>query len=372
MPSRKIRVLVVDDSALVRKILSDVLARDPQIEVVGTAGDPYIAKDKIIALQPDVLTLDVEMPRMDGLRFLELVMTRRPMPVVMVSTMTEEGAETTLRALELGAVDFVTKASLDVARRLPDQISEIAEKVKLAAKARVSVIARRATPPPRNTEGNAPRPRTAQLTRTTQAVVAIGASTGGTEALRNVLSRFPADAPATVVVQHMPAAFTSAFARRLSDICAVGVKEAADGDRVLDGHVLLAPGGHHMRIERRGTYYVVRISDDPPVNFHRPSVDVLFDSVAEHVGRDAVGVVLTGMGDDGARGLLGMREAGARTLVQDQATSLIWGMPRVAAELGAAEYQVPLDDVAAKALSLAHDRDRKREREASGERDGEH
>ncbi len=355
MPSRKIRVLVVDDSALVRKILSEVLARDPQIEVVGTASDPYIAKDKILALQPDVLTLDVEMPRMDGLRFLELVMTRRPMPVVMVSTMTAEGAETTLRALELGAVDFVTKASLDVARRLPDQVSEIAEKVKLAAKAQVAAITPRPAPP-RAPEGGRRRAVASRLTRTTQAIIAIGASTGGTEALRDVLSRFPADAPATLVVQHMPAAFTAAFARRLNETCAVGVKEAADGDRVLDGHVLLAPGGRHMRVERLGTYYVVRIDEEPPVNFHRPSVDVLFDSVAAHVGRDAVGVVLTGMGDDGARGLLTMRNAGARTLVQDQATSLIWGMPRVASELGAAEFEVPLDGVADKALALAHDR----------------
>jgi len=352
MSARKIRVLVIDDSALVRKILSEVLSRDPEIEVVGTAGDPYIAKDKILALEPDVLTLDVEMPRMDGLRFLELVMARRPMPVVMVSTMTAAGAETTLRALELGAVDYVAKASLDTARRLPEQASEIAEKVKIAARARMVRGVPRAREQPLNSAPSMSR----ALTRTTQGVLAIGASTGGTEALRIVLSALPADSPAIVIVQHMPAAFTAAFAQRLAQTCAIGVREAVDGDRVLDGHALIAPGGRHMRIERRGTYYVVRIDDTAPVNFHRPSVDVLFHSVAAHVGRDAVGVVLTGMGDDGARGLLAMRNAGARTLVQDEATSLVWGMPRVAAELGGAECEVPLGDVAGKALEFARAR----------------
>ncbi|MET0284607.1 MAG: chemotaxis response regulator protein-glutamate methylesterase [Polyangiales bacterium] len=340
----KIRVLIVDDSALVRRLLSEALSRDPGIEVVGTAQDPYVAKDKINQLKPDVLTLDVEMPRMHGLTFLKLLLEQRPMPVVMVSSLTEQGADTTLQALDLGAIDFVTKPKLDVTQGLSELMPELVAKVKAAA--RVKVRKRAAAQ-----EG--PRPPVPKLGKTTYKIIALGASTGGTEALRDVLAAFPADCPGTVIVQHMPEHFTSAFARRCNDAAALEVLEAKDGDRVIPGRALIAPGNRHMRLVRLGAEYIVRIDQSEHVNRHRPSVDVLFDSVSEAAGANAVGALLTGMGDDGARGLLRMREAGAHTIAQDQETSVVFGMPREAIERGAAIQVLPLGAIAAAAIAHA-------------------
>lgn len=350
---RRTRVLVVDDSALMRQVLTQILSSDPAIEVVGTAPDPFIARDKIKALAPDVLTLDVEMPRMDGLAFLERLMRAHPMPVVMVSSLTEAGCDVTLRALELGAVDFVTKPRIDVRERIHEVAAEMVEKVKAAASARI--LPRRPAPAARP-----PAPRPAGLFRTTEAVVAVGASTGGTEALREFLSALPADAPGVVVVQHMPEGFTRAFAERLDRLCTVRVKEAEDGDRVLAGHVLVAPGSRHLRVVRDGAQVRARVSDDPPVNRHRPSVDVLFHAAAAALGPNAIGVIMTGMGSDGARGLLAMRQAGARTLAQDPDSCVVFGMPREAIALGAVEQIVPLARMADAVLALV------REREAAG------
>ncbi|HBN53551.1 MAG TPA: chemotaxis response regulator protein-glutamate methylesterase [Stenotrophomonas sp.] len=345
------RVLIVDDSALIRQILTDLLARDPGIEVVGTASDPLIAREKIKRLNPDVLTLDVEMPRMDGLAFLENLMRLHPMPVVMVSTLTERGADTTLQALALGAVDFVAKPKLDVARGLEGYAEEICAKVKAAARSRVRALA--PAPQPKRTLESMPAPATASSLkfRTTDRLIAIGASAGGTEALRVVLEMMPADAPAIVITQHLPASFSSAFAERLDRHSAMSVREADDGEAVLPGHVYIPAGGRHLRIIRDGARWRCRIDDSAPVNLHKPAVDVLFRSVAQNAGANAVGAILTGMGDDGARGLLEMKQAGARTLVQDEATSVVWGMPGAAFKLGAADEVVPLDQVAARLLA---------------------
>ena len=344
----RIRVLIVDDSALMRQVLSTLLARDPSIEVVGVASDPYVARDKIRLLNPDVLTLDVEMPRMDGLAFLEKLMRARPMPVVMVSSLTEAGCATTLRALELGAVDFVTKPKLGLREQMPEVAQVVIEKIKAAAMARVRPLISSngvAAPPV--------RPAAGALLRSTGQVVAVGASTGGTEALKEFLTALPADCPGVVVVQHMPEKFTRAFADRLDTLCTMRVKEAEDGDRVLAGHVLIAPGGYHMSLTRAGATYLVRLDQDPPVNRHRPSVDVLFNSCSTTAGSNAIGIIMTGMGDDGARGLLAMRKAGARTLAQDEATSVVFGMPKVAVEMGGVERVLPLGQLAGAAVGLA-------------------
>jgi two-component system chemotaxis response regulator CheB len=345
--TRKIRVLVVDDSALMRRILSDMLARDPSIEVVGVAPDPYIARDKILRLNPDVLTLDVEMPRMDGLTFLEKLMRARPMPVVMVSSLTLNGAETTLRALELGAVDFVSKPQLDLLERMPEAIPEIVEKIKAAASAKLRTTPR--VPASQKREAPTPGSPSAML-KTTQRVIAVGASTGGTEAIREFLMDLPADAPGVVIVQHMPEKFTKAFAMRCNSLCTIQVKEAEDGDRLLQGHALIAPGNYHMKLCRDGASYYVRIEQGPPVNRHRPSVDVLFHATAEVAGSNAVGVILTGMGDDGARGLLAMKEAGAQTIAQDESSCVVFGMPKEAIRLGAVEKVLPLTQISATVL----------------------
>ncbi|MBI4246530.1 MAG: chemotaxis response regulator protein-glutamate methylesterase [Candidatus Rokubacteria bacterium] len=348
---RRIRVLVVDDSALMRQILSQILASDPAIEVVGTAPDPLIARDKIKALNPDVVTLDVEMPRMDGLAFLERLMRARPMPVVMVSSLTEAGCDITLRALELGAVDFVAKPRIDVREHMHEVTGEIVEKVKAAASARLPQLWPRSAAP-----RESPPPPPSHF-RTTETIIAVGASTGGTEALREFLAALPADAPGVVVVQHMPERFTRAFAERLDALCTVRVTEAEDGDRVLAGHVLIAPGNHHLRVVRDGTLVRVRVSDDAPVNRHRPSVDVLFQAAAEALGPNGIGVIMTGMGSDGARGLLAMRQAGARTIAQDHDSCVVYGMPREAVTLGAAEQVVPLDRIAHAVQALVHERE---------------
>lgn len=340
--NRKIRVLVIDDSALMRRILTELLSRDPDIEVIGAAPDPYIARDKILKLQPDVLTLDVEMPRMDGLTFLEKLMRGHPMPVVMVSALTQQGCETTLRALELGAVDFVTKPQLDMVERLPGAVREIVEKIKAAAGVRVRPAGR--VPPIARRDTSTPRPNLATL-KTTYRIIAVGASTGGTEAIRAFLMELPPDAPGVVIVQHMPERFTKAFAERCDNLCTIRVKEAAEGDRVLQGHALIAPGNYHMRLCRDGASYHVRLDQSPPVNRHRPSVDVLFHSAAEAAGRNAVGVILTGMGDDGARGLLAMKQVGAKTIAQDEHTCVVFGMPKEAIKLGAVDAVLPLSQI---------------------------
>ncbi|MCS6897269.1 MAG: chemotaxis response regulator protein-glutamate methylesterase, partial [Nitrospira sp.] len=320
---KKIRVLIVDDSALMRQVLTTLLSRDSEIEVIGAAPDPYLAREKIKALNPDVLTLDVEMPKMDGLTFLEKLMRGHPMPVVMVSSLTEAGCETTLRALELGAVDFITKPKLDIQKGMQEVAQDLIDKVKSAAVAKVrSSGVQGPTCQPQaesKTSGLRPAHGSEAMLKTTDTVIAIGSSTGGTEAVKEILTALPSNTPPILITQHMPARFTKTWADRLNGLCRIAVKEAQDGDSVLPGHALIAPGSYHMVLSRNGARYTVRITQDPPVNRHRPSVDVLFDSVAKYAGRNSIGVILTGMGGDGAKGLLAMKQAGARTIAQDEA-----------------------------------------------------
>lgn len=357
-----IKVLTVDDSALVRKLLAEMLGRDREIEVVGAAADPYAAREKIKQLNPDVITLDVEMPRMDGLTFLENLMRLRPMPVVMVSSLTQQGAEVTLRALELGAIDFVAKPKVDVAGSLTEYADELVEKVKMAARARVCARASapraqvRSVDPRRTADAVLPPTSGQRVLRTTERIIALGASTGGTEAIREVLSVLPPDAPAIVISQHIPAAFSRPFAERMNRESPMSVCEAQDGQYILPGHVYIAPGDRHLLVARDGARYRCRLSDGPHVNRHRPSVDVMFRSVAQNVGPNAIGVILTGMGDDGARGLKEMMDAGAPTIAQDEASSVVWGMPGAAVKLGGAQHVLPLHRIAQEMLELAVDR----------------
>lgn len=344
---KKIRVAIVDDSALVRNVLRAILESDPGLEVVAQAPNPVIARELIKQTHPDVLTLDVEMPGMDGITFLGNLMRLRPMPVVMISSLTERGAEVTLDALALGAVDFVAKPKLDVAAGLDDAAREIIAKVKAASR----VV-------PRQPMGRAatPAPAASQATgrfKTTDRLIAIGASTGGTEAIRDVLRHFPPDAPGTVIAQHIPAGFSKTFANRLDKDCALRVMEAEDRQRILPGHAFVAPGGLHLRVEKHGAHWICRLDNGPLINQHRPSVDALFESVAASAGRNAVGVILTGMGSDGAKGLKMLRDAGAWTAAQDEATSVVWGMPGSAVRLGAASTVLPLDRIAAGTLAAA-------------------
>ena len=333
-----IKVLIVDDSALIRQLLGKILSSDPGLEVVGSAPDPHVARRLIKETNPDVITLDIEMPKMDGLSFLEKIMRLRPTPVLMISSLTQKGADATLRSLELGAVDFIGKPKMDVQHGLSGAAEEILAKVKAAAGAKVRPLA--AVP----AAGDRPARRISYSS--TEWIIAIGASTGGVTALRDVICGLPADCPATLITQHMPAKFTATFAPRLNAASAVTVKEAADGDRVLPGHVYLAPGDRHMELARSGANYVVRLNDAPPVSGHRPSVDVLLGSVAGMAGNRGVGVILTGMGRDGASGLLEMRRAGAMTIGQDEATSVVYGMPKAAQEIGAVTRQLPLQKIA--------------------------
>jgi two-component system, chemotaxis family, protein-glutamate methylesterase/glutaminase len=340
-----VRVLIVDDSAVMRQLLSTLLSADPDIEVVGTASDPHIARERIKVLNPDVITLDVEMPRMDGLTFLRKIMTLRPTPVVMVSTLTQAGAEVTLEALEIGAVDFVAKQTADAGRE--QFAAELQTKVKAAARTRVGV--HRSAP---IRSGSAPIQSAPQrrLQRPGDRLIVIGASTGGVEALKRLLIGIPADCPPILITQHMPPRFTEAFAQRLNRELAMTVSEAKHDEPIEPGHVYIAPGSHHLELGRAGTHNRCILSDSPPVSGHRPSVDVLFRSVARTVGRKAVGVILTGMGKDGAEGLLELRKTGAITLGQDEASSLIYGMPRAAFECGAVAQQHPLDQLASAIL----------------------
>lgn len=338
----RIRVLVVDDSASVRQVLSRELARDPDIEVVGTAPDPYVARDKIVQLRPDVVTLDVEMPRMDGITFLRKLMQYYPLPVIIVSSLTPAGGELALEALDAGAVDVICKPN--AAYSIGDMSVNFIDKVKAAARVRVG--------PKRSQQFDAPNRKLA-MTRTTHKILAIGASTGGTEALARVLAAMPVNAPGTLIVQHMPEYFTRSFAQRLNDLCAMEVLEAENGMTVTPGKVLLAPGNYHMLLRRSGTVYYVEVKSGPLVTRHRPSVDVLFKSVAKYAGRNAVGVIMTGMGADGAQGITEMHDNGAATIAQDEKSCIVFGMPKEAIARGGIDHVVPLDGIPGMALELA-------------------
>lgn len=337
----KIKVLIVDDSALIRSVMSEIIGQQQDMEVVGVAPDPIVARDLIKRTNPDVLTLDVEMPRMDGLDFLEKLMRLRPMPVVMVSSLTERGSEITLRALELGAVDFVTKPKISIQSGMLEYTELIADKIRAAAKARV----KQRSVQDRNTEeaaaGSLPLIRN-PLTSSEKLII-IGASTGGTEAIKEFLIRMPSDCPGILIAQHMPEGFTRSFARRLDSLCKISVNEAAGGERILPGHAFIAPGHSHLLLGRSGANYVTQLDQGPPVNRHRPSVDVLFNSAADCAGKNAVGVILTGMGKDGAAGMLAMKNAGSYNFAQNEATCVVFGMPREAIAIGAAHEVAPLD-----------------------------
>ena len=341
MSSPKTKVLIVDDSALIRSVLREIISDQPDMEVVGVAPDPLVARELIRQTNPDVLTLDVEMPKMDGLDFLERLMRLRPMPVVMVSSLTERGSETTLRALELGAVDFVAKPKISIQSGMRDYADLIADKLRTASRARVSARQRQVDAG----EGVDPA-RTTSLLRTpfgsSEKLIIIGASTGGTEAIREFLQHMPSDCPGILIVQHMPEGFTRSFAQRLDSLCRITVREAVHGERVLPGHAYLAPGHSHLLLARSGANYVTALDQGPPVNRHRPSVDVLFESAAVNAGRNALGVILTGMGKDGAAGMLKMREAGAFNVAQDEASCVVYGMPREAVAVGAVHEVAPL------------------------------
>ncbi|MDG6773315.1 chemotaxis response regulator protein-glutamate methylesterase [Thiomicrorhabdus sp. ZW0627] len=377
----KIKALIVDDSALVRQMLQEMLSSDPAIEVVGTASDPYMARDKIKKLHPDVLTLDVEMPRMDGVTFLKNLMRLHPIPVVMVSTLTEVGADVTFEALEMGAVDFVAKPKIDLKNTFEDYTAEICRKVKTAARVSKPMLERKyarysanvnkkqtvdrslptSVTPSMRVEGKftadailEKRPFDARhLKNMKDKVIAIGASTGGTEAIKEVLMGLPASTPAVVITQHIPEAFSLPFANRMDTITEMKVYQAEDGQPILPGHVYIAPGGKHLLVERRAGGYVCRLNDGPPVNRHKPSVDVMFRSVVQNVGPNAIGVLLTGMGDDGAAGLKELQAAKAPTIAQDEKTSVVWGMPGEAVKLGAADSVLSLEEISKKILDLA-------------------
>ncbi|POR49825.1 response regulator receiver-modulated CheB methylesterase [Paraburkholderia eburnea] len=362
---QKIKVLCVDDSALIRSLMTEIINSQPDMTVVATAPDPLVARELIKQHNPDVLTLDVEMPRMDGLDFLEKLMRLRPMPVVMVSSLTERGNEITLRALELGAVDFVTKPKVGIRDGMLDYAEKLADKVRAASRARVRPAAPvRAPAAPgagaaphagaHAAHAHAPAAAAPMINNplvSTEKLIIVGASTGGTEAIREVLQPLPPDAPAVLIAQHMPPGFTKSFAQRLNGLCRITVKEAEHGERVLPGHAYIAPGHAHLLLARSGANYIAHLSDDPPVNRHRPSVDVLFRSAAQHAGKNAIGVILTGMGRDGAAGLLEMRKAGAFTLAQDEASCIVFGMPREAIALGAADEIASLSEMSRRVMT---------------------
>ncbi|MFC1684337.1 chemotaxis response regulator protein-glutamate methylesterase [Pseudomonadota bacterium] len=355
-----IKVLIVDDSALVRQLLSEILGKAAGIEVVGVATDPFAAREKIKKLNPDVLTLDVEMPRMDGVTFLSNLMRLRPMPVVMISSLTEQGADITLQALELGAVDFVSKPKVDVAHGLQEYAEEIIAKVRVAAGARVQPLKRRPraaklmdVPEKHSADAILTKEGGRRHFRTTDRIIGIGASTGGTEAIREVLCELPPDMPGIVVTQHIPAAFSAPFAERVNRESRLTVMQASDGQQIIPGHAYIAPGDLHLLVARDGARYVCRLNDGPPVNRHKPAVDVMFRSLAQNAGPNAVGVILTGMGDDGAAGLGELKEAGAPTVAQDEKTSVVWGMPGEAVNRGFADSVLPLSKIAGELVKLA-------------------
>ncbi|MBN2864702.1 MAG: chemotaxis response regulator protein-glutamate methylesterase [Thiotrichales bacterium] len=370
------KVLIVDDSALIRQMLEEMLSSDPMIEVVGTAADPYVAREKIKELHPDVLTLDIEMPRMDGLTFLKNLMRLHPLPVIMVSTLTESGADITFEALELGAVDFVTKPKINVKNTFEAYREEICGKVRMASRVSKSMLERRYQRYSQNQQTPAHKPQPIKPLapvaekrslddvlgqnkpvnrsfRATDKIIALGASTGGTEAIKEVLMGLPANAPAMVITQHIPAAFSLPFAKRMDTVTAMTVCQAEDGQAILPGHVYIAPGDQHLMVMREGTKYVCRLNDGPPVNRHKPSVDVMFRSVVQNVGPNAIGVLLTGMGNDGAQGMKELQGLKVPTIAQDEKTSVVWGMPGEAVKLGAADDILPLTSIAARIIALA-------------------
>lgn len=353
--AKKIKVLIVDDSAVVRRTLCDILGSDPQIEVIGAAADPYLAADKINQDRPDVITLDIEMPRMDGLTFLRKLMSQHPIPVVICSSLTEAGAETTLRALQYGAVEIINKPKLGAAQFLQESKVVICDAVKAAAAARIRRLSyerheveAKLTADVILEKGSSQH--LPEAMKTTERIVVIGASTGGTEALRHYLEAMPHDAPGTVIVQHMPEHFTKAFAKRLDSDCRMSIKEAADGDSVIPGRALIAPGNRHLLLKRSGARYYVEVKDGPLVSRHRPSVDVLFRSAARYAGKNAIGVIMTGMGDDGAKGMKELKEAGAATFAQDEASCIVFGMPKEAIRLGGVDQVLPLEQLPAAIL----------------------
>ncbi len=349
-PMNPIKVLIVDDSALIRKMLSKIIDAQPDMRVVGTAGDPIAAREMIRNLEPDVLTLDVEMPKMNGLDFLERLMRLRPLPVIMVSTLTQRDSEVALHALELGAVDFVSKPQLDIVTGLQDYALEITSKIRAASTARIRRRPAAAIGPKQKTD--AVLPKLSNHTALTEKLIVIGASTGGTEAIKDVLMQMPSDCPAILITQHMPEGFTKLFAARLDSLCRIRVKEAEHGERAVPGHAYIAPGGRHLSVRKSGANYVVTLSDEPAVHHHRPSVEVLFRSAAQHVGANAIGIMLTGMGKDGATAMLDMKHAGARNIAQDEATCVVFGMPKEAIAAGGVHEELPLGAIAGRVLTL--------------------
>lgn len=345
---KKIRVLIVDDSAIVRQALTSILNSDPKIEVMGTASDPYIAARKIQREVPTVITLDIEMPRMDGLTFLRKIMSQHPIPVVVISSLTQKGTETALKALEYGAVEIITKPQMDTRAFIEESKIKLCDVVKAAALSKLKrrTITRIKVQPKLSADAVIPKVKTHSMIKTTDIVISVGASTGGTEAIRIFLEAMPIDAYGIVIVQHMPEQFTRSFANRLNDLCKISVKEAVNGDTVLRGRALIAPGNKHLLLKRSGARYFVEVKEGPLVNRHRPSVDVLFRSTARYAGRNAIGVIMTGMGDDGAKGMLEMKEAGAKTIAQDEKSSVVFGMPKEAIKLGGADIVLPLNKIA--------------------------
>ena len=351
--AKKIRVLIVDDSAVVRQTMSEILSSDPDIEVMATAGDPFIAAERIRHEVPDVITLDVEMPRMDGITFLHKIMSQHPIPVVMCSSLADRGSETALKALEYGAVEIIQKPRLGTKMFFEESRLRICDAVKAAAQARVKRVSAMTQVAPKLTaDVIMEKPTNRAMIQTTEKVVVVGASTGGTEALRIFLESLPADSPGIVIVQHMPEGFTRAFSQRLDGLCKITVKEAADNDTVVRGRALIAPGSHHLLLKRSGARYYVEVKEGPLVSRHRPSVDVLFRSAARYAGKNAVGVIMTGMGDDGARGMLEMKQSGAVTIAQDEASCIVFGMPNEAIKLGGVDYIRPLDAISREVLRL--------------------
>ncbi|MFA6596699.1 MAG: chemotaxis response regulator protein-glutamate methylesterase [Ignavibacteriaceae bacterium] len=348
----KIKVLIVDDSAVVRQTLADLLSSDPSIEVIATASDPFVAASRIQEQVPDVITLDIEMPHMDGLTFLQKIMTQHPIPVIICSSLSEHGSDTAIRALELGAVDIITKPKMGTKQFLEESRIHICDVVKAAAQVSIKrfVSRKHEVEPKLSADVIIAKNTSKAMIQTTEKVVVVGASTGGTEALRTFLEYFPLDSPGIVIVQHMPENFTTAFAKRLDGLCRLTVKEAEDGDTVIRGRALIAPGNHHLLLKRSGARYYVEVKDGPLVSRHRPSVDVLFRSAARYAGKNSVGVIMTGMGDDGAKGMLELKEAGAYTIAQDEKSCVVFGMPQEAIKLGAVEKVLPLQNIAAGVL----------------------
>lgn len=354
----KYKVMVVDDSALVRQTLEAVINSDPELEVIATASDPYVAAKRLQTQVPDVITLDVEMPRMDGITFLQKIMSQHPIPVVMCSSLTEKGSETSFKALELGAIEIINKPTLGTKQFLEESKILICDIIKAAAiskkRGTSKVLPKKEVAPKLTADAVIAKSTSKAMVKTTDKVLIVGASTGGTEALKSFLEVLPADAPGIVIVQHMPEKFTTAFANRLNTICAINVKEAADNDTVMRGRALIAPGNKHTLLKRSGARYYVEVKDGPLVSRHRPSVDVLFRSAARYAGKNAVGIIMTGMGDDGAKGMLEMKEAGSYNIAQDEASCVVFGMPNEAIKLGGVDKILPLDQIAAHAIKMAN------------------